>query len=77
MNRKTGFPSRATVEQVQQTYPSGYRVELISMEDQYSELRPGDQGTVSTVDSIGTVFVDWDSGSRLGVVYSIDRIRKL
>jgi len=47
------------------------------MDDPYSKLKPGDQGTVSFVDDIGTVFVDWDCGSSLGVVYGVDMIRKL
>lgn len=47
------------------------------MDDPYSRLSPGEQGTVNLVDDTGTVFVDWDCGSHLGVVYGIDRIRKL
>ena len=72
-----GFPSRKTVAQVRQMYPPGCRVELISMDDPYSKLKPGDRGTVRTVDDTGTVFVRWDNGSGLGVVYGVDRIRKL
>ena len=56
-------------------YPAGTRVELISMTDPYSKLKPGDQGTVTFVDDIGTVFVDWDSGSGLGVAFGEDHIR--
>ena len=29
------------------------------------------------VDDTGTVFVRWDNGSGLGIVYGVDRIRKL
>ena len=72
-----GFQSRKTVAQVRQMYPPGCRVELISMDDPYSKLKPGDRGTVRTVDDTGTVFVRWDNGSGLGVVYGVDRIRKL
>ena len=77
MDSNHGFPSRETVAQVRQVYPTGCRVELISMDDPYSRLKPGDRGTVSTVDDTGTVFVRWDNGSGLGVVYGVDRIRKL
>lgn len=77
MNSNHGFPSRETVTRVRQKYPAGCRVELISMDDPYSRLKPGDRGTVSTVDDTGTVFVRWDNGSGLGVVYGADRIRKL
>ena len=47
------------------------------MDDLYGKLKPGDRGTVEMVDDTGTVFVRWDSGSGLGVVYGVDRIRKL
>ena len=77
MNRNNGFPNRETVARVRQMYPVGCRVELISMDDPYSKLKPGDRGTVDVVDDAGTVFVRWDNGSGLGIVYGVDRIRKL
>ncbi|MDD3897692.1 MAG: DUF4314 domain-containing protein [Syntrophomonadaceae bacterium] len=58
-------------------YPPGTRVELVRMEDPYTKLNPGDLGSVSTIDDTGTVFVDWDSGSTLGVVFGEDQIRKI
>lgn len=72
-----GFPSKEIVEQLKKQHPAGTRVELVSMRDPYSKLKPGDRGTVSMVDDIGTVFVRWDSGSGLGIVYGEDRIRKI
>lgn len=72
-----GFPSRETVERLRKTYPQGTRVELISMSDPYTKLKPGDRGTVSFVDDIGTVFACWDCGSGLGVAYGEDHIRKI
>lgn len=71
------IPSRKTVEELRKKYPKGTRVELISMNDPYTKLKPGDRGTVSMVDSIGTIFVDWDCGSGLGVAYGEDHIRKI
>lgn len=71
------FPSREAVERVRKMYPEGTRVELIHMDDPYSRLKPGDKGTVRLVDDTATVFVDWDCGSGLGVVYGVDRVRKL
>lgn len=71
------FPSCEAVERVRRMYPAGCRVELIAMSDPYSKLKPGDRGTVSRVDDTGTVFVRWDNGSGLGVVYGVDQIRKL
>ncbi len=43
--------------------------------DPYSALDVGDIGRVVTVDAIGTIFVSWKSGSRLGLVPGIDRFR--
>jgi hypothetical protein len=71
------FPSKEVVEHLRQQYPKGARVELVSMNDPFTKLKPGDCGTVSMVDSIGTIFVDWDSGSGLGVAYGEDRICKI
>lgn len=44
-------------------------------EDPFSRLKPGDQGTVKHVDDTGTIFVSWDCGSGLGVVFGVDSIR--
>lgn len=71
------YPSRETVERLRKEYPQGTRVELISMDDLYSRLKPGDRGTVSCVDDIGTIHVSWDCGSNLGVAYGVDRILKV
>ena len=46
----------------------GDRVRLIRCTDEYTRLKPGDLGTVTFIDSMGTVFVKWDSGSNLGLV---------
>lgn len=71
------FPKREVVEAVRARYPVGTRVERVSMNDPYSKLKPGDRGTVRSVDDTGTVFVGWDCGSGLGVVYGEDEIRIL
>ena len=70
-----GFPSEETVKHIREMYPEGCRVELVSMDDPFSKLTPGCQGTVRHVDDAGTIFVNWDSGSRLGVVYGEDVIK--
>lgn len=36
-------------------------------------LTPGLQGTVETVDDIGTIHLRWDDGRSLGLVYGVDR----
>ena len=63
------------VRQLRERYPEGTRVELVSMDDPYSKLVPGDRGTVSCIDDAGTIFVGWDKGSSLGLVYNADQFK--
>ena len=74
---KNGFPPKEIVLRLREQYPPGSRVELIRMDDPYAALKPGDQGAVSFVDDIGTIHINWDSGSSLGAAYGADMIRKL
>ena len=58
-------------------YPKGTRVELVQMNDPYTSLISGDQGTVTGIDDTGTIFVAWDRGSSLGLVFGEDHYRKV
>lgn len=70
--------SEETVRRLREQYPVGSRVELVHMDDPYNrKLAPGCKGTVRWVDDIGTIHVDWDCGSRLGVAYGEDACRKV
>lgn len=71
------FPPRFIVERIREQHPKGARVELVSMDDPYTKLQPGDQGTVIAVDDIGTVHIAWDNGSSLGAAYGADHIRRI
>lgn len=71
------FPSPWVVDIVRKVYPAGCRVELVRLDDPYSKLIPGERGTVELVDDTGTVFIHWDNGSTLGVVYGVDGIKRL
>jgi len=53
--------------QLKTKYTPGTRVELLRMNDPYTRLSPGETGTVTGVDDIGTIHVSWDCGSSLGV----------
>ena len=69
---------KETLERLKKQYPIGCRVELVQMNDPYStKLKPGCRGTVIAVDDIGTIHVNWDCGSSLGVVYGEDVCRKV
>ena len=71
------FPSKEQVEGVRMAYPKGTRVELVFTDDPYTKLQPDDLGTVNDVDDTGTVFVKWDKGSTLGMVYGVDVIGRV
>lgn len=53
----------------------GKRIELVRTSDPYTRLRPGAQGTVVFADDLGTLFVNWDDGSSLGLVLGEDDFR--
>lgn len=59
----------------------GKRITLIRTDDPYTDLRPGDKGTVVSVtelpyeDTPFKVWVQWDSGSRLAILEGHDDYR--
>jgi len=65
------------LEQLRIIYTPGTRVVLVKMNDPYTKLVPGTKGTVIGVDDIGTIHVNWDSGSSLGVAYGEDSCRRI
>ena len=50
----------------------GKRVKLVRCTDEYTKLAPGSLGTVAFVDDAGTVHVNWDDGSCLGLIPGVD-----
>ncbi len=68
---------RRIAESTKKLYSPGTRIELISMNDPYASVTSGIRGTVKFVDSMGTIFPEWDNGRSLGVVPSEDSFRKL
>jgi hypothetical protein len=51
---------------------AGKRIELIRMEDPYTNLKEGDKGTIQFIDDIGQIHVKWDNGSTLAISPEID-----
>lgn len=74
MNSK--YPTHETVERLRKRYPIGCRVELVCMDDPQAPLN-GTRGTVTGVDDIGSVMVDWDNGGSLNVAFGADKCRKV
>ena len=68
---------RRIAESTKKLYSPGTRIELISMKDPYAPVPSGTRGTVKFVDSMGTLFPEWDNGRSLGVVPGEDSFRKL
>lgn len=60
-----------TVEQIKRRYTKGKRVRLIQMDD-IQAPPTGTEGTIKGVDDMGTVFVNWDNGSSLGLIVDED-----
>ena len=71
------FPKKYVVENIKKNYPVGCRVQLDHMDDAYTKIPVGTQGTVKFVDDTGTIHVQWDCGSSLGVVYGEDRCHRI
>jgi hypothetical protein len=65
------------LSQLKAFYTPGTRVRLVHMDDPYTKLTSGATGTVSFVDDIGTVHVNWDCGGSLGVLFGEDEIKKI
>ena len=67
---------RETIEYLKENFPRGCRVELIRMDD--PQAPPiGTLGTVIGVDDVGTIHVNWDNGSGLGVAFGEDDCRRI
>lgn len=50
----------------------GVRVRIIEMIDDYA-VPSGTEGTIKFVDDMGTIHVQWDNGSSLGIVPEVDK----
>ena len=53
----------------------GDRIELEHTSDEFTDLKPGDQGTVTMIDAMDTVHMRWDNGSTLGMIPGEDRFK--
>lgn len=70
------FPKKEIVDNIKKMYPKGTRVKLIDMDDKQAPP-VGTKGTVTFVDDIGTIHVQWDNGSSLGVAFGEDSCKKI
>ncbi len=63
------------VAQLKKQIKAGMRIQLVSVNDIYTKLQPGEEGTVDNVDDIGQIHVLWDGGSRLALIPGEDAFR--
>ena len=68
--------NKELIKQLEERYPKGTRVKLIQMEDDGAPPI-GTMGTVLYVDDLGSLLVSWDNGSKLNVLYGIDKVKKI
>lgn len=61
----------AKVRRIKEMYPEGVRVKLISMSDPFP-VPENIMGSVKFVDDMGTVHVQWDNGSNMGLIVGED-----
>jgi uncharacterized Zn ribbon protein len=51
----------------------GQKVRAIKIEDPYTEIEAGSEGTITFIDDFGTIHVKWDSGRTLGIIPEVDK----
>ena len=71
MYSKNRYPNGEQIKHLNEMYPRGTRVQLVSMEDSQAE-KPGTLGTVFCVDAMGSIVVDWDDGRSLSLIPRVD-----
>lgn len=77
MRDKMRFPDRKTVERLRGEYPAGCRIVLDAMDDPYTRIPVGSQGTCLGVDDAGNILCQWDCGSSLSIAYGADRAHRV
>lgn len=68
--------SEAELAKIRKMYPVGTRVRLVEMDD-FQAPPVGTLGTVTGLDDMGDLLMNWDTGSCLAVVYGVDKVEKV
>lgn len=64
------------LEMLRKRYPAGTKVCLDAMEGEH-QMESGLKGTVTYVDDIGQILVQWENGSSLSLIPGVDRFQKI
>ena len=68
-------PTKETIKRLREEYPPGTRIVLDSMDDPHAPPS-GTKGTVAYVDDMGQIGMNWDNGSSLSLMPSLDSFSK-
>ena len=68
--------SKEKLEMLRKRYPAGTKVCLDAMEGEH-QMESGLKGTVTYVDDIGQLLVQWENGSSLSLIPGVDRFHKI
>ena len=68
------FLSEKEVERLRKKYPKGTVIECIQMND-IQGIPSGTLGTVTSVDDEGTIHMNWETGSSLGLIIGEDKFQ--
>ena len=69
------FPNKGYLEQLRKAYPTGTKIQLISMRDETYPILPGTVGEVTHIDDAGSVHMKWKNGSSLALIPEVDSFR--
>lgn len=75
---KETYKERLTQEeinQIKEKYVAGTKIELIKMYDYINAVPTGIKGKVDHVDDLGTIHVNWENGSTLGLIVGKDEFK--
>lgn len=64
--------SKEQFEIIKKHYVKGTRIELVEEVDVNSMLEQGEKGTITSVDNLGFIHIDWDNGGSSVLEYGID-----
>lgn len=73
---KNGLFNSATLEKIKEDFPKGTKIRLIHMND-VQAVPKGTIGIVDFVDDIGTIHMNWATGSKLGLIVDEDKFQKV
>lgn len=65
------------IKYIREKYVAGTKIELVKMYDLINPVPTGTLGIVQYVDDIGTIHVNWETGSSLGLSVGIDEFKVL